>query len=80
VEVNEGVILLTAPLLPPERVLLLLQSASGLRRRLPRVLSSLYPPRPERGEHEDRWLQGRWSSEPIGADAEAPDGGSRAAR
>jgi hypothetical protein len=80
VEVNEGVILLTAPLLPPERVLLLLQAASGLRRRVPRVLSSLYPPRPERGEHEDRWLQGRWSAEPIGADAEAPDGDPRPAR
>jgi hypothetical protein len=80
VEVNERVILLTAPLLPPERVLLLLQAASGLRRRLPRVLSSLYPPRPERGEHEDRWLQGRWSEEPIGADARTPDEDRRPAR
>ena len=66
VEVNEQVILLWAPLLPPEGVLRLLQAASGLSRHIPRVLSSLFPPRPARGPFEERWLQGRWSPASIG--------------
>jgi hypothetical protein len=68
VEVNERTVLLSAPLLPPEGVLRLLQAAIGLRRHVPRVLSSLFPPRPARGPFEDRWLQGRWSPASIGTD------------
>jgi hypothetical protein len=49
VEVNERVILLTAPLLPPERVLLLLQAASGLRRRVPRRALKPLPTPPGAG-------------------------------
>jgi len=36
--------------------------------RIPRVVSSLFPPRPERGAYERRWLQGRWSPESTGSD------------
>jgi hypothetical protein len=66
-DANEDVIVLRAPLLPPERVLLLYEAASAVRRHLPRVVSDLYPPRPVRGRHEERWLQGRWSAEATGA-------------
>jgi hypothetical protein len=31
-------------------------------------MPSLFPPRPMRSAHEDRWLQGRWSPEPTGTD------------
>jgi hypothetical protein len=68
VDVNEDVLLLSAPLLPAERVLVLFEAAVAIRRRIPRVLSSLFPPRPEQGVHERRWLQGRWSSESTGSD------------
>lgn len=67
-DANEDVLVLHAPLLRPERVLLLYEAASAIRRRLPRVVSNLYPPRPMRGPHERRWLQGHWSA---GATAEA---------
>lgn len=67
-EVREDVLLLRAPLLPPERVLLLFDAACRLRRRIPRVVASLFPHRPEEGAFEDRWLQGRWSPDPTGAD------------
>jgi hypothetical protein len=75
VDVNEQVLLLSAACLPPDRVLMLLHAAGALRRHLPRVLSSLFPARPSRGPHEDRWLQGRWSPAPIGADAPTSDEG-----
>lgn len=65
-EVGEGTLLLRAPLLPAEQVLVLLDTALEMRRRIPRVLSSLFPPRPARGTHEDRWLQGHWSAESTG--------------
>jgi hypothetical protein len=65
-EVNGDVLLLSTPLLAPERVLRLLDTAAVIHERIPRVLSSLYPPRPHQGPHERRWLQGRWSPDPTG--------------
>jgi hypothetical protein len=64
-ETNGDVVLLTAPLLPAEKVLILFDTAVELHERIPRSLPSLYPPRPSRGPHEDRWLQGRWTSDPT---------------
>jgi len=64
-ETNEDTFLLWAPELPAEQVLLLFDAAVAIHRRIPRVLPSLYPPRPARGPHEDRWLQGRWTSNPT---------------
>lgn len=66
IDVNEDALLLHAPRLSPERMLLLLDAAAAIRRRIPRVVASLYPPRPSRGPHEARWLQGRWAPEPTG--------------
>jgi hypothetical protein len=66
--VNEDRMLLIASLLPAPEVLLLLEAARATRRHVPAVVASLYPPRPMKGPHEDRWLQGRWSPEPIGDD------------
>jgi hypothetical protein len=68
VAVNEDRMLLRASILPPAEVLLLLEAARAMRRAVPQVVASLYPPRPPKGRHEDRWLQGRWSPEPIGDD------------
>ncbi len=64
-ETNENVLLLSAPELPAEQVLLLFDAAVSIQRRVPRVLSSLFPPRPTEGPYEDRWLQGRWSPNPT---------------
>jgi hypothetical protein len=64
-EVNEHVLLLSAPQLPAEKVLVLYDAAVAIQRRLPRVLPSLFPPRPTEGPFEDRWLQGRWSPGPT---------------
>ena len=64
-ETNEQVLLLSAPTLPAEKVLVLFDTAVELHERIPRSLPSLYPPRPARGPHEARWLQGRWSPEPT---------------
>jgi hypothetical protein len=66
--VNEDRMLLVASLLPAAEVLLLLEAARAMRRHVPPVVASLYPPRPMKGPHEDRWMQGRWSPEPIGDD------------
>ena len=66
VAVNEDTMLLSAPQLPPGEMLLLLEAARTIRHRVPPVVASLYPPRPTKGRHEDRWLQGRWSPDPIG--------------
>ncbi len=66
VDVNDDVLLLWAPLLSPEHVLLLFHAAVAIRRRIPRVAASLFPPRPTRGPREGRWLQGRWSPESTG--------------
>lgn len=64
-ELNEDVLLLSAPRLPAEQVLVLYDAAVAIHRRIPRSLSSLFPPRPGRGPHEARWLQGRWSPDPT---------------
>lgn len=64
-EVKEHVLLLSAEQLPAEQVLLLYDAAVAIHRRLPRVLPSLFPPRPAEGQYEDRWLQGRWSPDPT---------------
>jgi hypothetical protein len=67
-DVNEDVLLLSAPRLPAEQVLVLFDTAVAIGRRVPRVVSSLFPPRPERGAYERRWLQGCWSPESTGSD------------
>jgi hypothetical protein len=72
VDVNEEVLLLWAPMLPAVEMLQLLRTATSVQRVVPRVMTSLFPPRPAQGPHEGRWLQGRWSDEPIGADAADP--------
>jgi hypothetical protein len=64
-ELDEDVLLLTAPRLPAEQVLVLFDAAAAIHRRIPRSLPSLFPPRPAEGPHEDRWLQGRWSPDPT---------------
>jgi len=66
IAVNEDRMLLRSATLPPAQVLLLLEAARAIARRVPPVVASLYPPRPSKGPHEDRWLQGHWSPEPIG--------------
>jgi hypothetical protein len=76
IAVNEDRMLFRASILPPAEVLLLFEAARTIRRLVPPVVTSLYPPRPAKGKHEDRWLQGRWSPEPIGDD----DGGTAAAQ
>ncbi|HUF58388.1 MAG TPA: hypothetical protein VMR89_02735 [Actinomycetota bacterium] len=67
-DVNDEVLLLWAPELPGVEMLQLLQAANSIQRVLPRVMPSLFPLRPMSSPHERRWLQGRWSSEPTGAD------------
>jgi len=47
---------------------LLFEAARAMRRAVPAVVAGLYPPRPAKGRHEDRWLQGHWSPDPIGDD------------
>jgi hypothetical protein len=66
VDVNEDVLLLWTPKLPAEQVLLMFDAAVAIRRRIPRVVASLFPSRPTRGPREHRWLQGRWSPESTG--------------
>ncbi len=65
VHVNEHVMFLAAPTLEAGETLVLLEAARGLARSVPSVVASLYPPRPARGPHEDRWLQGAWSPAPT---------------
>jgi hypothetical protein len=67
-DVNDEVLLLWGPELPAVEMLQLLQAANSIQRDLPRVMPSLFPPRPVHAPHERRWLQGRWSPEPTGAD------------
>jgi hypothetical protein len=64
-ELNEDVLLLSAPRLPAEQILVLFDAVVAIHRRIPRSLSSLFPPRPAEGPYEDRWLQGRWSPDPT---------------
>jgi hypothetical protein len=66
--VNEDRMLLWAPRLSAAETIQLLEVARTLRRRVPRVVASLYPPRPATAPHEARWLQGRWSPDPTGID------------
>jgi hypothetical protein len=66
VATNEDRLLLLADELPPPQVVLLLEAARRVRDAVPPVLTSLYPPRPARSPFEERWLQGRWSPDPIG--------------
>ncbi|MGH2630012.1 MAG: hypothetical protein ACRDHI_05570 [Actinomycetota bacterium] len=70
IAVNEDRMLLRAVALTPAEVLLLFEAARAMQRAVPAVVADLYPPRPPKGRHEDRWLQGRWSQGPIGDDAE----------
>src|SRR5687767_14961946 len=65
VELNEQVLLLSAPRLRAEQVLVLYDAAVAIHERIPRSLSSLFPPRPAEGPYEDRWMQGRWSPDPT---------------
>ena len=64
-DVNEDVILLTAPELPAEQVLRLYDAAVAIHERIPHSLASLFPPRPTEGKYEDRWLQGHWTPDPT---------------
>jgi hypothetical protein len=66
IAVNEDAMLLRSEDMTAAEVLLLFETARALRRRVPPVVASLFPPRPAKGRHEDRWLQGRWSPDPIG--------------
>jgi hypothetical protein len=65
VEVNEDVVLLSAPQLVPEQVLRLYDAAVAIHERVPRSLPSLFPPRPHEGPYEDRWFQGHWTPDPT---------------
>jgi hypothetical protein len=65
VDVNEDVVLLSAPELPAERVLRLYDAAVAIHERIPHSLPSLFPPRPTEGPYEDRWRQGHWSPDPT---------------
>ena len=65
VDVNGDVVLLSAPELPAERVLRLYDAAVAIHEHIPRSLPSLFPPRPNEGPYEDRWLQGHWTPEPT---------------
>ncbi len=77
IAVNEDRLLLRAAELPPPELLLLFEAARAIGRAVPPVVADLYPPRPSKGRHEDRWLQGHWSPESIGDDASgSPAAGS----
>jgi hypothetical protein len=65
VDLNEDVVLLSAPDLPAEQVLRLYDAAVAIHERIPRSLPSLFPPRPTEGRYEDRWLQGHWTPDPT---------------
>lgn len=72
IHVRENAMLLVAPLLEPGEMLVLLACAKALAEQVPPVVASLYPPRPNRGPYEQRWLQGSWSPDPTSADAREP--------
>jgi hypothetical protein len=63
IHVHEDRMLLVAPTLEPGEMLLLLEVGHELAARVPRVIASLYPPRPSEGPFEHRWLQGMWSAD-----------------
>lgn len=64
--VNEDRLLVSATDVGPAEMLLLLEAARAMRRAVPPVIADMYPPRPSKGRHEDRWMQGHWSPAPIG--------------
>lgn len=68
IHVREDRMLLVARWLQPEEMLVLLEVARGLARRVPPVMASLYPARPPEGPFEDRWMQGSWSPDPTSAE------------
>jgi hypothetical protein len=65
VATNEDRLLLFGRELPPAQVLLLLEAARKIRGAVPPVVADLYPARPSKSPYEDRWLQGRWSPDPV---------------
>ena len=71
VAVHEDRLLLRAAELPPAEMLLLFEAARAVSRAVPSVVSVLFPPRPVKGRHEDRWLQGHWSPERVGDEEQA---------
>jgi hypothetical protein len=68
IAVNEDRMLLRASDLEPAEVLLLFEAARAMLRSVPTVIADLYPQRPSKGRHEDRWFQGHWSPQPTGDD------------
>jgi hypothetical protein len=67
IHVHEDRMLMVGQTLEPGAMLLLLEVARALQERIPRVVASLYPPRPTQGPYEARWLQGSWSPDPTSA-------------
>jgi hypothetical protein len=65
--INEDGLLLWAPLMEPGAMVTALEVARSLRERVPRVVRSLYPPRPATSPFEARWMQGHWSPDPTSA-------------
>jgi Protein of unknown function (DUF3137) len=59
-------VVLWAPRLEPERVLLLFEAARAVGEHVPHVVADLYPPHSDGSPYEKRWLQGHWSPEPAG--------------
>jgi hypothetical protein len=68
VATNEDRMLLFGAELKPAQMLLLLEAARKIRDAVPPVVVDLYPPRPPKSPYEDRWLQGRWSPDPVSRD------------
>jgi hypothetical protein len=68
VDVNEDVLLLPASLLPTEQVLVLFDAAVAIRRRIPRVVSSLFPRDPNVEPTSIAGSRGRWTPETTDSD------------
>jgi hypothetical protein len=62
----DAAVVLWAPRLQAERVLLLFEAARAVHAHVPRVVAELYPPHAQSSPYERRWLQGHWSPEPTG--------------
>jgi hypothetical protein len=73
IHVHEDRMLLVGATLEPAEMLVLLEVARALPGRVPRVVASLYPPRPAEGPFEHRWLQGAWSTDPTSASPNRDD-------
>lgn len=65
VATNEDRLLLFGDELSPPQMVLLLEAARKIRDAVPPVVADLYPARPSESPYEDRWLQGRWSPDPM---------------